>query len=62
MPPRPRRRRSVKTDGDAREKILDAAETLFAAHGFDATSTARSRGGGGAQRLIFYTSPPRRTS
>lgn len=44
MPPRPRRRRSVKTDGDAREKILDAAETLFAAHGFDATSTAAVAG------------------
>ncbi|NKS66480.1 TetR family transcriptional regulator, partial [Rhodococcus hoagii] len=58
MPPRPRRRRSVKTDGDAREKILDAAETLFAAHGFDATSTAAVAGAAGVPKgLIFYYFP-----
>ncbi|MBM9836836.1 TetR/AcrR family transcriptional regulator [Rhodococcus hoagii] len=58
MPPRPRRRRSVKTDGDTREKILDAAETLFAAHGFDATSTAAVAGAAGVPKgLIFYYFP-----
>ncbi len=46
-PARTGRRRSAKLDGDARELILDAAEQLFAAKGFDATPTAPQAGGGG---------------
>ncbi|MFD6455096.1 TetR/AcrR family transcriptional regulator, partial [Nocardia sp. NPDC060220] len=36
MPGRRVGRRNAKRDGDARQLILDAAETLFAAQGFDA--------------------------
>jgi AcrR family transcriptional regulator len=45
------------TDGDppARERILLAAERLFADHGFDRTSTARlAEAAGVPQGLIFY--------
>ncbi|RVW01085.1 TetR/AcrR family transcriptional regulator [Rhodococcus xishaensis] len=52
------RRRSAKIDGDAREAILDAAETLIAARGFDATSTAAVAEAAGVPKgLIFYYFP-----
>ncbi|MGF7119749.1 TetR/AcrR family transcriptional regulator [Rhodococcus sp. AG1013] len=51
----PQRRRSAKIDGDAREKILDAAESLIAERGFDATSTAAVAAAAGVPKgLIFY--------
>jgi AcrR family transcriptional regulator len=44
-----------RTDPSARERILLAAERLFAEHGFDRTSTARLAGAAGVpQGLIFY--------
>jgi AcrR family transcriptional regulator len=46
---------SPRTDPSARERILLAAERLFAEHGFDRTSTARLAGAAGVpQGLIFY--------
>ncbi len=45
-------RRSAKLDGDARELILDAAEQLFAAKGFDATPSAADERGPGGGDLI----------
>jgi AcrR family transcriptional regulator len=40
---------------EARERILDAAEDLFAADGFDATPTARiARRAAVAKGLLFY--------
>ncbi|MCL2533572.1 MAG: TetR/AcrR family transcriptional regulator [Nocardiaceae bacterium] len=42
----------------AREKILDAAETLFAERGFDATSTAAVAAAAGVPKgLVFYYFP-----
>jgi len=59
--PKPRqagRRRSAKVDGDARQLILDAAEKLFAAQGFDATATAAVAEGAGVPKgLVFYYFP-----
>ncbi|MFI1920280.1 TetR/AcrR family transcriptional regulator [Nocardia sp. NPDC020380] len=58
--PRPRagRRRSKKEDGDARQLILDAAEKLFAAKGFDATPTAAIATAAGVPKgLVFYYFP-----
>lgn len=44
--------------GEARERILDAAENLFAADGFDATPTARIAGRAAvAKGLLFYYFP-----
>jgi AcrR family transcriptional regulator len=44
--------------GDARERILDAAEALFAADGFDATPTSRiARRASVAKGLLFYYFP-----
>ena len=44
--------------GDARERILDAAEDLFAADGFDATPTSRiARRAAVAKGLLFYYFP-----
>jgi AcrR family transcriptional regulator len=44
--------------GDARERILDAAEDLFAADGFDATPTASiARRAAVAKGLLFYYFP-----
>jgi AcrR family transcriptional regulator len=44
--------------GEARERILDAAEDLFAADGFDATPTARiARRAVVAKGLLFYYFP-----
>lgn len=55
---RPRRRRSAKMDGDARELILNAAEKLIAANGFDATSTAAVADSASVPKgLIFYYFP-----
>lgn len=55
--PRPYRRRSPR-DGQARTRILDAAETLFAAHGFDATATAAIAATADVPKgLIFYYFP-----
>lgn len=52
------RRRSAKVDGDARQLILDAAEKLFAAQGFDATATAAIAGSAGVPKgLVFYYFP-----
>ncbi|MGN2635763.1 TetR/AcrR family transcriptional regulator [Nocardia takedensis] len=52
------RRRNAKLDGDARELILDAAENLFAAHGFDATATAAVASAAGVPKgLVFYYFP-----
>lgn len=52
------RRRSAKVDGDARQLILDAAERLFAAQGFDATATAAIAEGAGVPKgLVFYYFP-----
>jgi AcrR family transcriptional regulator len=40
---------------DPRERILSAAEHLFADHGFDATGTARIAGAAGVPKgLVFY--------
>ena len=48
----------VVGSGDARERILDAAEDLFAADGFDATPTARiARRAVVAKGLLFYYFP-----
>jgi AcrR family transcriptional regulator len=59
--PKPRnagRRRSAKVDGDARGLILDAAEKLFAAQGFDATATAAVATAAGVPKgLVFYYFP-----
>ncbi|WP_406266626.1 TetR/AcrR family transcriptional regulator [Nocardia sp. NBC_00881] len=59
--PKPRRagrRRSAKVDGDARQLILDAAEKLFAAQGFDATATAAVAAAAGVPKgLVFYYFP-----
>ncbi|WP_327110329.1 TetR/AcrR family transcriptional regulator [Nocardia sp. NBC_01730] len=59
--PKPRRagrRRSAKVDGDARLLILDAAEKLFAAQGFDATATASIAAAAGVPKgLVFYYFP-----
>ena len=44
--------------GEARERILDAAEDLFAADGFDATPTSRiARRAAVAKGLLFYYFP-----
>ena len=44
--------------GDARERILDAAEALFGADGFDATPTSRiARRAAVAKGLLFYYFP-----
>ncbi|MGV9613706.1 TetR/AcrR family transcriptional regulator [Nocardia xishanensis] len=52
------RRRSAKIDGDARQLILDAAESLFAAQGFDATATASIAADAGVPKgLVFYYFP-----
>jgi AcrR family transcriptional regulator len=43
---------------DPRERILSAAEELFAAYGFDATGTARIADGAGVPKgLVFYYFP-----
>ena len=48
----------VVGSGDARERILDAAEDLFAADGFDATPTARiAHRAVVAKGLLFYYFP-----
>ncbi|MGW4713560.1 TetR/AcrR family transcriptional regulator [Nocardia sp. NPDC004260] len=52
------RRRSAKADGDARQLILDAAEDLFAAQGYDATATAAIAAAAGVPKgLVFYYFP-----
>ncbi|MBY8857778.1 TetR/AcrR family transcriptional regulator [Nocardia sp. CA2R105] len=57
-PHRAGRRRSKKVDGDARQLILDAAESLFATHGFDATATAAIATTAGVPKgLVFYYFP-----
>ncbi|MEU1428779.1 TetR/AcrR family transcriptional regulator [Nocardia sp. NPDC056611] len=56
--PAPRKRRSKKVDGDARQLILDAAEKLFAANGFDATATAAIAEAAAVPKgLVFYYFP-----
>ncbi|SDE04193.1 TetR/AcrR family transcriptional regulator [Rhodococcus tukisamuensis] len=56
--PGPRRRRTARADGDARKLILDAAEELFAARGFDATPTAAVAAQAGVPKgLVFYYFP-----
>jgi AcrR family transcriptional regulator len=48
----------VATALDARTRILDASEKLFAADGFDATSTARvAKSAGVPKGLVFYYFP-----
>jgi AcrR family transcriptional regulator len=50
--------RGSSTSTDARHRILDAAETEFASHGFDATPTARIAGAAGVPKgLLFYYFP-----
>ncbi|MEV0945770.1 helix-turn-helix domain-containing protein [Rhodococcus sp. NPDC049939] len=52
------RRRNAKIDGDARALILDAAESLIAVHGFDATSTASIASAAHVPKgLVFYYFP-----
>ncbi|MEU2174186.1 MULTISPECIES: TetR/AcrR family transcriptional regulator [Nocardia] len=52
------RRRSAKADGDARQLILDAAEQLFAAQGYDATATAAIAAAARVPKgLVFYYFP-----
>lgn len=52
------RRRTRRLDGDARQLILDAAEKLFAAQGFDATPTAAIAAGADVPKgLVFYYFP-----
>lgn len=54
----PHRRRTARTDGQARAAILDAAETLIGERGFDATSTAAVAAAAGVPKgLIFYYFP-----
>jgi AcrR family transcriptional regulator len=55
----PRRaRRRARHDGRTRSRILDAAETLFATHGFDATATATIAAAADVPKgLIFYYFP-----
>ncbi|HLS76852.1 MAG TPA: helix-turn-helix domain-containing protein [Nocardia sp.] len=56
--PRTGRRRSAARDGDARELVLDAAENLFAAQGFDATPTSAVAAAAGIPKgLLFYYFP-----
>ncbi|MFB7876389.1 TetR/AcrR family transcriptional regulator [Nocardia sp. NPDC056064] len=58
MPGRRAGRRNAKRDGDARQLILDAAENLFAAQGFDATPTAALAAAAGVPKgLVFYYFP-----
>ncbi|MBC7303111.1 MAG: TetR/AcrR family transcriptional regulator [Nocardia sp.] len=58
MPSRRVGRRSAKRDGDARQLILDAAETLFAQQGFDATPTAAVASAAAVPKgLVFYYFP-----
>ncbi|WP_280343622.1 TetR/AcrR family transcriptional regulator [Nocardia neocaledoniensis] len=58
MPGRRVGRRDAKRDGDARQLILDAAENLFAAQGFDATPTAALAAAAGVPKgLVFYYFP-----
>ncbi|MBH0123371.1 TetR/AcrR family transcriptional regulator [Rhodococcus sp. NPDC003382] len=53
-----RRRRRPQQDGEARTRILDAAEKLFATHGFDATATASIAAAADVPKgLIFYYFP-----
>ncbi len=51
----------MRTNGETpqtRERILDAATSLFARHGFDGTSTARIAHGAGVPKgLLFYYFP-----
>ncbi|AOW92030.1 TetR family transcriptional regulator [Rhodococcus sp. WMMA185] len=58
---RPRKspqRRNAKIDGDARARILDAAESLIAVKGFDATSTASIASAAHVPKgLVFYYFP-----
>ena len=52
------RRPPPATDTGARERILDAAEELFAATGFDATPTAKiAEAAGSPKGLLFYYFP-----
>ncbi len=54
----PKRRRRATVDGDARKLILDAAEKLIAASGFDATSTTVVAESAGVPKgLVFYYFP-----
>jgi len=47
-----------RRDARARERILDAAEQLFAAHGFDGTATARiAKAAAVPKGLLFYYFP-----
>jgi AcrR family transcriptional regulator len=49
---------SVASGEATRERILDAAEELFAHHGFDATATAKVAAGAGVPKgLLFYHFP-----
>ena len=58
MPGRRVGRRNAKRDGDARQLILDAAETLFATQGFDATPTAAVAAAADVPKgLVFYYFP-----
>ncbi|MFC4125890.1 TetR/AcrR family transcriptional regulator [Nocardia rhizosphaerae] len=58
MPGRRVGRRCAKRDGDARQLILDAAENLFAAQGFDATPTAAIAAAADVPKgLVFYYFP-----
>ncbi|MFD4355034.1 TetR/AcrR family transcriptional regulator [Nocardia sp. NPDC058519] len=58
MPGRRVGRRNAKRDGDARQLILDAAETLFATQGFDATATAAVAAAADVPKgLVFYYFP-----
>lgn len=51
-------RRPDSSAPEARSRILDAAEGLFAAHGFDATSTARIAHAAAVPKgLLFYYFP-----
>ena len=51
----------VRKPPDARERILDAAEQLFAAHGFDATPTSKvARLAAVPKGLLFYYFPTKR--
>ncbi|MGW0042811.1 TetR/AcrR family transcriptional regulator [Rhodococcus sp. NPDC003348] len=51
-------RRTARVDGDTRKRILDAAEELIAARGFDATPTAAIAVRAGVPKgLIFYYFP-----
>lgn len=58
MAHKPDARNETATDADSRARILDAAERLFAANGFDATAVSKiSKAAHVPKGLVFYYFP-----